>query len=81
MFDQQSVGSGPDTCVLKENINPDCFVKVGEAVLSALPARIRTDDTQAHIRMDCERGNPVSALGVGGNSFWKKNKTVAHSLK
>ena len=54
--------------------------KIGEVVLSALPARLRTDDTQAYIRIDCKRGNPVSALGVGGNSLWKK-KIVAHTLK
>ena len=43
LFDQQSVGlnSGRDTC----------FRKIGEVVLSALPARLRTDDTQAYIRM------------------------------
>ena len=49
-------------------------------VLSALPARFRTDDTQAYIRMDCERGNPVSALGIGGNGLWNKI-TVAYTLK
>ena len=54
--------------------------KIGEVVLSALPARLRTDDTQAYIRMDCKRGNPVSALGVGGNGLWKKI-IVAHTLK
>ena len=53
---------------------------VREVVLSALPARLRTDDTQAYIRMDCKRGNPVSALGVGGNGLWKKI-IVAHTLK
>ena len=31
-----------------------------------------TDDTQAYIRMDCTRGNSVSALGVGGNGLWTK---------
>ena len=45
---------------------------LGEVVPSALPAKLRTDDTQAYLRMDCKRGNPVSALGVGGNSLWKK---------
>ena len=54
--------------------------KIGEVVLSALPARLRTDDTQAYIRMDCKRGNPVSALGVGGNGLWTKI-IVAHTLK
>ena len=44
-----------------------------------LPARLRIDDTQAYIRMYCERGNPVSALGVGGNGLWKKI-IVAHTL-
>ena len=33
-----------------------------------------------YIRMDCERGNPVSVLGVGGNGPWKKI-IVAHTLK
>ena len=28
--------------------------------------------------MDCERGNPVSALGVGGNGLWKKNNFSPH---
>ena len=45
--------------------------KIGEVVLSALPATLRIEDTQAYIRMECERGNPVSALG-GGNGLWKK---------
>ena len=54
--------------------------KIGEVVLSALPARLRIDDTQAYIHMDCKRGNPVSALGVGGNDLWKI-KFVAHTLK
>ena len=54
--------------------------KIGEVVLSALPARLRTDDTQAYIRMGCKRGNPVSALGVGGNGLWTKI-IVAHTLK
>ena len=51
-------------------------------MLSALPARLRTDDTQAYTRMDCKRGNPVSALGVhvGGNGLWNKT-IVAHTLK
>ena len=49
-------------------------------MLSALPARLRTDDTQAYICMDCKRGNPVSALRVGGNGRLKKI-IVAHSLK
>ena len=43
-----------------------------EVVLSVLPARLRIDDTQAYIHMYCERGNPVSALGVGGNRLRKK---------
>ena len=56
------------------NNNNYCIYKapIGEVVLSALPTRLRIDDTQAYIRMDCERGNPVSALGVGGNGLWKK---------
>ena len=49
-------------------------------MLSALPARLRTDDTQAYIRMDCKGGNPVSAPGVGGNGLRKKI-IVAHTLK
>ena len=39
-----------------------------------------TDDTQAYIRMDCKRGNSVSALGVGGNGLWTKT-IVANTLK
>ena len=54
--------------------------KNGEVVLSALQARLRTDDTQAYIRMNCKRGNPVSALGVGGNGLLTKI-IVAHTLK
>ena len=49
-------------------------------MLSALPARLRTDSTQAYIRMDCKRGNPVLALGVGGKGLWNKI-IVAHTLK
>ena len=49
-------------------------------MLSALPARLWIEDTQAYIRMGCERGNPISALGVGGNGLWKKT-IVAHTLK
>ena len=56
------------------------YPKIGEVVLSALPARLRIEDTQAYIRMDCERGNPVSAQGVGGNGLWK-TIIVAHTLK
>ena len=52
--------------------------KIGEVVLSALPARLRTDDTQAYIRMDCKRGNPVSDLGVGSNGLWKNNNCSPH---
>ena len=52
--------------------------KIGEVVLSALPARLRTDDTQAYIRMDCKRGNPVSAQGVGGNGLWEKHNCSPH---
>ena len=51
---------------------------IGEVVLSALPARLPTDDTQAYIRMDCKRGNPVSSLGVGGNGLWTKNNFSPH---
>ena len=46
--------------------------QIEEVVLSALPARLRIEDTRANIHMNCERGNPVSALGVGGNGLWKK---------
>ena len=42
-------------------------VVVGEVVLSALPARHWTDDTQVYLRMDCK--------GVTGK------KIVAHTLK
>ena len=48
-------------------------VTLGEVVLSALPARLLIDDTQACIRMNCKGGNPVSALGVGGNGPWKND--------
>ena len=72
VFDQQSVGSNPQPWHLLR--------KIGEVVLSALPARLRIDDTQAYIHMDCKRGNPVSAPGVGGNGLWNK-KIVAHTLK
>ena len=56
--------------------------KIAEVVLSALPARLRIDDFQAYmyIRMDCERGNSVSALGVGGNGLGTEI-IVAHTLK
>ena len=54
--------------------------KIGEVVLSALPARLRTDDTRAYIHMDCKGGIPVSAPGVGGNDLWNKI-IVAHTLK
>ena len=53
--------------------------KVGEVVLSALPARLLMDDTKAYIHMDCKGGNPVSAPGAGGNGLWKK--IVANTLK
>ena len=49
-------------------------------MLSAIPARLLIDDTQAYIHMDCKGGNPVSVLGVGGNGLWKKI-VVAHTLK
>ena len=49
-------------------------------MLSAPPARLLMDDTQAYIHMDCKGGNPVSALGVGGNGLWKEI-IVAHTLK
>ena len=52
--------------------------QMGEVVLSALPARLRIDDTQAYILMDCKRGKPVSALGVGGNGLRKKNNCSPH---
>ena len=50
-----------------KTLNHDCFVKLREVVLSALPARLLMDDTKAYICMDCKGGNPVSAPGVGGN--------------
>ena len=56
VFDQQSVSPSRDTCY-----------KIGEVVLSALPARLRIDDTQAYIHSDCKEEPIVSALGVGGN--------------
>ena len=34
----------------------------------ALPARFQVDDTHTYILRDCERGNPVSVPGVGGNT-------------
>ena len=70
--EEQSLGLSPG--------RDTCFVKLEEVVLSALPARLRIDDTQAYIRMDCKGGNPVSALGVGGNGLWNKT-IVAHTLK
>ena len=36
------------------------------------------DDTQPYIQMDCKGGNPVSSLGVGGNSPWKKINCSPH---
>ena len=72
VFDQQSVGSNPG--------RDTCYVTNWGVVLSALPARLRIDDTQAYIRTDCKRGNPVSALGVGGNGLWEKKIIVAHTL-
>ena len=67
-----------DTCVLEQGT---CFVKVGEVVLSALPARLLVNDTQAYILTDCKGGNPVSAPGIGGNSPWENSWFVAHTLK
>ena len=40
VFDQQSVGLNPG--------RDTCYVKIGEVVLSALPARLRNDDTSLH---------------------------------
>ena len=40
---------------------------------------LRTDDTQAYIRMDCKRGTPVSALGVGGN--WPQENDCSPHLE
>ena len=37
-----------------------------------------TDDTHAYIHMDCKGGNPVSALGVGGNGPWKNKNCSPH---
>ena len=42
--------------------------------------RQKQNDTQAYNRMDCKRGNPVSALGVGGKGLWDKI-IVTHTLK
>ena len=50
-------------------------------MLSALSARLRTDDTQAYIRFECKGDNPVSTLGVGGNGLREKKIIVAHTLK
>ena len=38
----------------------------GKVVHSALPARLLVDDTHAYILTNCDRGNSVSAPGVGG---------------
>ena len=50
-------------------------------VLSALPVRLLIDDIQAsYINMDhvdCKRGNPVSALGVGGKNNCSPHLEVA----
>ena len=61
----------PAKFVYGGNWFPNSCQRIVEVLLSALPARLRTDDTKAYIRMDCKRGNPVSALGVGGNGLWK----------
>ena len=47
VFDQQSVGSNTGRAHLLR--------KIKEVVLSALPARLQTADTQAYIRLDCKR--------------------------
>ena len=47
-------------------------MKIWEVLLSTQLAMLLIDDTQAHIHMDSEGGDPVSALGVGGNGLWKK---------
>ena len=52
--------------------------KVGEVVLSALPARLLMDDTQAYICMDCKG---VSATVVGGNGLWQQNKIGSPHLE
>ena len=49
-------------------------VFLGGLILTTQQTWKGIDDTQAYIRMDCERGNPVSALGVGGNGFWREQK-------
>ena len=60
VFDQLRVGLCPSCKVsLSKTFNHDCFVKVGEVVLSALPARVLIDSTQAYIKV-----SPVSAPGV-----------------
>ena len=38
-----------------------------KALHSALPPGLLVDATHAYILIDCEEGNHVSALGVGGN--------------
>ena len=67
----KSVGSNPgcNTCVLEQGTWPQ-LLKIGEVVHSALLARLQVDDTHAYILKDCEGGNPVSALGVGGYGPW-----------
>ena len=52
--------------------------QIGEVVLSVLPAKLRTDDTQAYIRLGCKRGD--LRPGVGGNGLWKQI-IVANTLK
>ena len=69
MFDQQRVGSSPSLCPKARHL---------EVVLSAPPARLLMDDTQAYIRMNCKGGNPVSAPGVGGNGPWKNLNCSPH---
>ena len=48
---------------------------IGEVVLPAQPARLRNNDTQAYIRMDCERARRSSKLR--DNNERKKNN-LAH---
>ena len=48
--------------------NHKCFIqKVGNAVHSALPVGLLVYETLAYILTDCEGGNLVSTLEVGGN--------------
>ena len=52
----------------KEDTNKQFYTQIGKVVHSALPARPLEDDTHTSIIItDCEKGNAVSAQGVGDN--------------